>query len=193
MPHLSLLQKKVVHQLHREIDLQANLRHPNIVRLYGYFFDSKRVYLILEYAPGGEVYEQLKSSSTTADGGGAGRFTEARAAVLVARVAQALEHCHARGVIHRDLKPENVMIGYGGECKLGDFGNACSAESSQRKTLCGTLDYLAPEMVEGVEYDHRVDVWSLGVMAYEFVVGHPPFEAQTAAKTYENILERRLE
>eukprot|EP00750_Incisomonas_marina_P027901 INCI6269.1.p1 GENE.INCI6269.1~~INCI6269.1.p1 ORF type:complete len:290 (-),score=42.47 INCI6269.1:347-1216(-) len=180
---MQLQKERMVHQLHREINLQAKLRHKNIIRLFAYFFDSRRVYLILEYAPGGEIYQKLKR---------VGRFSEAEASRYVSKIASALQYCHNRGVIHRDLKPENLLIGYDGEIKVGDFGNACTPELSRRKTLCGTLDYLAPEMVEGKTHDFNVDIWALGVMAYEFIVGRPPFEASATGPTYKRILARRI-
>ena len=92
-----------------------------------------------------------------------------------------------------DLTPvvptaENLLVGAGGDLKIADFGWSVHAPSSRRKTLCGTLDYLAPEMVEGVEHDSGVDVWSLGVLCYEFLYGSPPFEAAGASDTYKRIL-----
>jgi aurora kinase, other len=81
-------------------------------------------------------------------------------------------------VIHRDIKPENLLIGYKGELKIADFGWSVHAPSSRRTTLCGTLDYLPPEMIENKDHDHTVDIWALGVLAYEFLCGHPPFEAE---------------
>jgi len=90
-------------------------------------------------------------------------------------------------VIHRDIKPENLLIGAQGEIKIADFGWSVHAPTSRRNTLCGTLDYLPPEMVEGREHDEQVDVWSLGVLLYEFLVGVPPFEAEGHGATYRRI------
>jgi len=90
-------------------------------------------------------------------------------------------------VIHRDIKPENLLVDSKGEVKIADFGWSVHAPSSKRHTLCGTLDYLPPEMVEGHAHDKSVDIWSLGVLAYEFLVGSPPFEAQGHSETYRRI------
>lgn len=90
-------------------------------------------------------------------------------------------------MIHRDIKPENLLIGNRGEIKIADFGWSVHAPTSRRTTLCGTLDYLPPEMVEGREHDSTADVWSLGVLAYEFLVGSPPFEAECYRATYRRI------
>eukprot|EP00752_Nemacystus_decipiens_P002902 g2700.t1 len=172
-----LLKAGVEHQLRREIEIQSHLRHRNILRLFGYFYDEKRIYLILEFAPGGELYKTLRN----------GRFSEAKGARYVLDVAQALAHCHKKKVIHRDLKPENLLIGSTGGLKLADFGWSVHAPNSRRNTLCGTLDYLPPEMIEGREHDSSTDIWSLGVLAYEFIVGAPPFEAEGYQATYRRI------
>lgn len=168
----------VEHQLRREIEIQSHLRHPNILRLYGYFYDATRVYLILEFAAKGELYGYLKQSV---------RFPEDRSAFYVQQLTQALVYCHRKHVIHRDIKPENLLLDHRGNLKIADFGWSVHAPSLRRKTLCGTLDYLPPEMVEGLPHDANVDIWSLGVLAYEFLVGNPPFEAQSHTDTYKRI------
>ena len=91
-------------------------------------------------------------------------------------MADALGYLHAKHVMHRDIKPENILIGINGELKIGDFGWSVHAPSNRRNTLCGTLDYLPPEMVENREHTDKVDLWALGVLTYEFLVGAPPFE-----------------
>ena len=90
-------------------------------------------------------------------------------------------------MIHRDIKPENLLIGQRGDIKIADFGWSVHAPTSRRTTLCGTLDYLPPEMVEAREHAHSADVWSLGVLCYEFLVGSPPFEADGYRATYRRI------
>ncbi|XP_029647511.1 aurora kinase C [Octopus sinensis] len=168
----------VEHQLRREIEIQSHLRHPNILRLYGYFHDKSRVYLILEYAPEGELYKHLQRKH---------RFSEETAASYIAQMAAALQYCHQKKVIHRDIKPENILLGLKGELKIADFGWSVHAPTSRRTTLCGTLDYLPPEMIENRPHDDKVDLWSLGVLCYEFVVGRPPFEADGHTETYRRI------
>lgn len=174
-----LQQSNVEHQLRREIEIQSHLRHPNILRLYGYFYDKEKVYLILEYAAKGELYKELQRH---------GHFDEKRTATYIASLAQALHYCHTKHVIHRDIKPENLLLGLNGELKIADFGWSVHAPNSRRKTLCGTLDYLPPEMVEGKEHDSAVDNWSLGVLTYEFLFGGPPFEAPGHQETYRRIV-----
>lgn len=99
----------------------------------------------------------------------------------------ALEYCHQNDVIHRDIKPENILLGYNNELKISDFGWSVHAPSSRRQTMCGTIDYLPPEIVSHQAYDYRVDLWCLGILAYEFLVGRPPFESRETSVTYQRI------
>lgn len=158
-------------QIRREIEIQSNLRHPNILKLYGHFHDSKRIFLILEFAAKGELYKHLRKEN---------RFPEWKAAQYIAQMASALRYLHRKHVIHRDIKPENILVGIHGEIKISDFGWSVHAPNHRRATLCGTLDYLPPEMIKSGSkdnsYDEKVDLWSLGVLTYEFLVGEAPFE-----------------
>lgn len=170
--HKSELQQGGVQkQVRREIEIQSNLRHPNVLRLYGHFHDSKRIFLILEFAGRGELYKHLRKEH---------RFPEWKAAQYIAQMAAALKYLHKKHVMHRDIKPENILVGIHGEIKISDFGWSVHAPNSRRQTMCGTLDYLPPEMLKpGSQdnyYNEKVDLWSLGVLTYEFLVGEAPFE-----------------
>ncbi|KDR22618.1 Serine/threonine-protein kinase 12 [Zootermopsis nevadensis] len=171
---------RVEHQVLREIEIQTHLKHPNILCLRTYFYDEKRIYLVLDYAAGGELYKHLQTSPNH-------RFSEGKAAKYVYQVADALNFCHLNKVIHRDIKPENLLLTMRGDILLADFGWSVHAPSSRRKTLCGTLDYLPPEMVEAKTYNEFVDHWCLGVLCYEFLVGRPPFESGDTNETYSRI------
>lgn len=108
------LQKaSVEHQLRREIEIQSHVHHANILRLYGYFYDQMRVYIILEYAPNGELFTLLRQSD---------RFDERTSAQYIVKLCDAISYCHSKHVIHRDIKPENSLIGTSGELKIADFG-----------------------------------------------------------------------
>jgi aurora kinase, other len=167
-------------QVRREIEIQSNLAHPNILRLFGHFHDAKRIFLILEFAAGGELYKHLRKAS---------RFPEWKAAQYIAQMASALKYLHKKHIIHRDIKPENILVGIHGEIKISDFGWSVHTPTNRRKTFCGTLDYLPPEMLKGAGdgwYNEKVDLWSLGVLTYEFLVGEAPFE-DTQAMTQRRI------
>ncbi|KAG0031359.1 hypothetical protein BGZ82_007001 [Podila clonocystis] len=167
MMKADLLRCNMQHQLRREIDIQSNLKHKHILRMDTFFHDKTRVFLVLEYAPQGEMYKKLRKVT---------RFPEWQASKYIYEMTTALLYLHRKHVIHRDIKPENLLLGSHGELKISDFGWSVHAPKSRRSTLCGTLDYLAPEMVEGREHSSPVDLWSLGVLCYEFLVGKPPFE-----------------
>lgn len=178
MDKKELIEYKVEKQFRREVEIQSNLRHPNILRLYGHFHDATRVYLIIEYVACGELFKVLRKE---------GRFSEPKSAKYISQMASALAYLHSKHIIHRDIKPENILLGLDGNIKIADFGWSVHSTSNRRTTMCGTLDYLPPEMVEAKEHDYRVDIWSLGVLTYEFLVGNPPFEESGHAATYRRI------
>jgi aurora kinase A len=180
----TLEKENVVPQLKQEVEIHSRLKHPNIVRMYSYFHDHDRVYLLLEYCPDGSLFDALKSSPCK-------RFEESKAASIMRQICSALSLCHRYQIVHRDIKPENILIGKDGTVKLADFGwavaNRTTESKMRRTTLCGTVEYLAPEMVESLPYDERVDAWMVGVLLFEMLIGTPPFSATTAGDTYDKI------
>eukprot|EP00750_Incisomonas_marina_P024944 INCI5239.1.p1 GENE.INCI5239.1~~INCI5239.1.p1 ORF type:complete len:345 (+),score=82.52 INCI5239.1:62-1096(+) len=181
----------IQHQIKREIEIQSRLKHAHILKLRGFFTDEKRVYMVMEYAKHGSMYDMLQKNGPL-DEDEARRYIQQMCSALFL-----LQKCH---IIHRDLKLENIMIGdKDGKTmiKLGDFGwavnakNGFRAEADRRQTFCGTLDYLAPEMVSGGTYDEKIDMWSLGVLAFEFMHGSCPFagdRAERAAASDEEMI-----
>eukprot|EP00866_Antonospora_locustae_P001218 jgi/Antlo1/1218/1473 len=167
-------------QLRREIEIHSHLRSENIIRMYGYFYDMNCVYLVLEYAGNGEFFRILTMS---------GRFSEKIAADYILQVSNALSHMHGLNVIHRDLKPENMLMGCDNKVKIADLGWAVRNIDKKRYTYCGTLEYLAPEMYTKFNHDKSLDMWCLGILCYEFLVGNPPFEskARSPRETYEKV------
>lgn len=181
-----LRQMRVQRQLIREIKFHWYLKHKNVVPLYGIFHDEDRVYMLMEYADRGDVYKELKQSPDK-------RLTEAKAAQYIKQVLEATIFLHSHDIIHRDLKPDN-LLNCDGVIKLADFGWSVLVEkSSKRKTFCGTLDYMPPEMVSGDKYDSSVDNWSIGVMTYEFIAGTPPFGKESQQETLESIAKSTLD
>lgn len=115
------------------------------------------------------------------------RFSEKVSAEYIYQVVDALKYLHSKNVIHRDIKPENLLFS-NGLVKLSDFGWSVHApDDVKRYTLCGTLDYLAPEMVNKQNYDRKVDIWCVGILTFEFLTGSPPFESNSQEKTFDFI------
>ncbi|TPX32142.1 hypothetical protein SmJEL517_g04729 [Synchytrium microbalum] len=173
--------KQVEHTINEKTILEQ-LRHPFLVHLYGTFQDSQNLYLVLDYIPGGELFTYLRKS---------GRFPTAVARYYAAQVVLAFEFLHDREIIYRDLKPENLLIDSKGNIKITDFGFA-KYVPDVTWTLCGTPDYLAPEIIQAKGYGKAVDWWALGVLLYEMIAGHPPFYDEDHFKLYEKILAGKL-
>jgi len=170
---------QVERTLRREVEVMANVRHPNIVRLFGYFFDEKRVYLILEFCSKGELFDVLYD---------VGKFSERRAAHYVRDLADALYYLHQKNIIHRDIKPENLLIDSKGRIKLADFGwSAHVKPGRKRRTMCGTTEYIPPELIKKEPHDLNVDVWALGVLTYEFLHGRAPFVGDNRRDIFKKV------
>lgn len=174
--------------IRRELEIHQNLAHRNILKLLSWFHDDNSIYLVLEYAAGGSLYSRLKKQPN-------GRFDEQTTAQYVAQLGDALRYMHRKNVVHRDIKPENILLGYHSEIKLADFGYSVHSNSGFRSTVCGTLDYLSPEVAvmlmkpgKGQRYYAKaIDQWSLGVLTYELLVGKPPFEMDNSKATQKKI------
>lgn len=172
----------------RELEVHQMMRHANILRFHSWFHDKKSIYLVLEYAPNGDLFLKLKEQPNN-------HFKEPEAARYIAQLAKALRYMHRKNVIHRDIKPENIMLGYRNEIKLADFGWCVHSESGFRSTVCGTVDYLSPEVAVMMLkpgqtkkwYTNAIGLWSLGVLTYEMLVGKPPFEEKSLQATSKTI------
>lgn len=178
-----ILRLKVHNHIQREIEIQGHLHHPNVLRLLGAFWDNSCIHLCLELAAKGNLYHHMMRQSEK-------KFDDSLAARFMTQLVEALAHCHRAHVMHRDMKPENVLIGNGMRLKVCDFGWAAHTDPQvKRWTLCGTLDYLPPEMVRSENgHSFEVDPWSLGVLAFELVTGKPPFLSRSRSETYRQIL-----
>ena len=173
---MKILKKAVIMKNNEEIHTKterkilAKINHPFIVSLYFAFQDEKKLYLITEFMQGGELFYHLHRERF---------FSNERTQFYAAEIVLALDHLHKNNCIYRDLKPENVLLDKDGHIKLADFGlSKIMLEKNKAKafTLCGTPDYLAPEILEDKGYDKTVDWWSLGALIYEMLVGYSPFK-----------------
>jgi len=164
-----------------ELAVQTGLNHPNVVKLIEWFRTGKVRHIVFEFAPI-EIFNLLDQR---------GRFGLERTCRYVIDVCQGLKYLHDNRIIHRDIKPENLLLDPNGVIKIADFGlsKRCVSQPLRADTICGTNDYLPPEMVREITYDHRVDIWSTGVLAYEFLVGTAPFASHSKRKTRKRINE----
>ncbi|KAJ3180781.1 camp-dependent protein kinase catalytic subunit [Gaertneriomyces sp. JEL0708] len=169
--------KQVEHTVNEKNILEA-IEFPFLVNLLGTFQDCANLYFVLEYVQGGELFSYLRRC---------GRFPNHVARFYAAEVVMAFEHLHQRDIIYRDLKPENLLIDAKGHIKITDFGFAKHVPDVTW-TLCGTPDYLAPEIIQSRGYGRAVDWWALGILIYEMLAGHPPFYDEDHFKLYEKII-----
>eukprot|EP00004_Rigifila_ramosa_P009009 TRINITY_DN2046_c0_g1_i10.p1 TRINITY_DN2046_c0_g1~~TRINITY_DN2046_c0_g1_i10.p1 ORF type:complete len:311 (-),score=80.79 TRINITY_DN2046_c0_g1_i10:208-1140(-) len=168
-----------------ERELLRKVNHPLIVGLKFAFQTQHKLFLVLDYMPGGELFRLLRVEH---------KFTEARSKFYVIEIVLALEYLHKNNIIYRDLKPENILLGADGHIALTDFGLAKDnlPDGDVTYTICGTAEYLAPEVVDGRGYDKSVDWWSLGTLIYEMLTGKPPFLAEEVPDMYQKILHADL-
>merc|ERR1712130_30609 len=162
-----------------ERKILQSLDHPFLMALRYAFQSKEKLYLVLDYIKGGELFFHLKNNR---------RFTEDVARLWCGEIALAMGHLHSLGVIYRDLKPENILVDNTGHVVLTDFGLAKDVSPDEKtNTFCGTPEYLAPEIVTGSGHDKAVDWWSLGILLYELTVGIPPFYSQNVNEMYKKI------
>ncbi|EDR13258.1 uncharacterized protein LACBIDRAFT_308922 [Laccaria bicolor S238N-H82] len=175
---------EITHTLAERLVL-AQVDSPFIVPLKFSFQSEQKLYLVLAFVNGGELFHHLQREH---------RFNEERARFYSAELLLALEHLHELDVVYRDLKPENILLDYTGHIALCDFG-LCKLnmkDNEKTNTFCGTPEYLAPEILSGNGYDKAIDWWTLGVLLYEMLAGLPPFYDENTDKMYEKILNDPL-
>uniref|UniRef100_A0A7N6B308 Serine/threonine-protein kinase Sgk1 n=1 Tax=Anabas testudineus TaxID=64144 RepID=A0A7N6B308_ANATE len=189
---VKVLQKKIIlnrkeqkHIMAERNVLLKNVKHPFLVGLHYSFQTTDKLYFVLDFINGGELFFHLQKERT---------FPEPRAKFYIAEMASALGYLHSLNIVYRDLKPENILLDQEGHIVLTDFG-LCKEGISQTDTtttFCGTPEYLAPEVLRKQPYDNTVDWWCLGSVLYEMLYGLPPFYSRDTHEMYDNILHKPL-
>ncbi|KAK4546678.1 cAMP-dependent protein kinase catalytic subunit [Oleoguttula mirabilis] len=178
-----VVKMKQVEHTNDERRMLQRCRHPFLITLWGTWQDSKNLYMVMDFIEGGELFSLLRKSQ---------RFPNPVAKFYAAEVTLAIDYLHSMNIIYRDLKPENLLLDRHGHLKITDFGFAKEVPDITW-TLCGTPDYLAPEVVSSKGYNKSVDWWSLGILIFEMLAGFTPFwDSGSPLKIYENILKGRV-
>jgi serine/threonine protein kinase len=182
----AIIQKNQVTHTKDEKSILQKIIHPFIVRLHYAFQTPDKLYMILDYVNGGELFYHLKKE---------GKFDVERVRFYSAEIASAIGHLHSLGIVYRDLKPENILLDRIGHICITDFGlsKEISLDSKDgTKTFCGTPEYLAPEVLRGLGHGHAVDWWSLGTLIYEMLTGLPPFYNKNINYMYQKNINWRV-
>mmetsp|Transcript_1128 Transcript_1128/g.1133 ORF Transcript_1128/g.1133 Transcript_1128/m.1133 type:complete len:292 (+) Transcript_1128:184-1059(+) len=170
-----------VERVAREIHILKLIRHPNIIQLYEIIETPKQLYLIMEYASGGELFDYIVANT---------RLKEEEACKFFQQIICGVDYIHHLNIVHRDLKPENLLLDHNKNIKIVDFGLSNTyGEGELLKTACGSPCYAAPEMIAGKKYSgSNVDIWSCGVIMFALICGFLPFEDPDTSKLYKKIL-----
>ncbi|KAI9097428.1 hypothetical protein K1719_025199 [Acacia pycnantha] len=177
----SIIKHKMVDQIKKEISIMKLVRHPYVVRLHEVLASRTKIYIILEFITGGELFDKILHH---------GRLGEAEARRYFQQLIDGVDYCHSKGVYHRDLKPENLLLDSLGDIKISDFGLSALPEQgvSVLRTTCGTPNYVAPEVLSHKGYNGApADVWSCGVILYVLIAGYLPFDEMDLTTLYSKI------
>jgi serine/threonine protein kinase len=178
----SMIQSGRVHAILSERAVLARLRHPFLTELRFAFQSPTKFHLGLEYVPGGDLLGLIRRT---------GRVPLSDAKIYIAELGLALDALHRAGIVYRDVKPDNVLIGADGHLKLADFCLAKEIGQNSTSSFCGTIDYIAPEIIRGRQYAHAIDWWALGVLSYLLIFGESPFFDANREKMLTKILNSR--
>jgi serine/threonine protein kinase len=177
-----IIRLRQVEHVNAERSILHRISHPFVVDLFATFQDSLNVYMLMSYIPGGELFTHLRRAQ---------RFTPDVTRFYLATIVLALRYLHSHNVIYRDLKPENLLLDSRGYLKLTDFGFA-KVVDDRTWTLCGTPEYLAPEIIQSDGHGKAADWWACGILCYEMLVGYPPFFDESPYGIYEKILRGQI-
>uniref|UniRef100_A0A0G4G069 Protein kinase domain-containing protein n=1 Tax=Chromera velia CCMP2878 TaxID=1169474 RepID=A0A0G4G069_9ALVE len=178
-----VIRLKQVEHVKAEKAILQMIEHPFIVNLITAFQDERRLFMVMEYINGGELFSYLRRQ---------GRLPDQDGRFYASEIVSAFEYLHSMNIVYRDLKPENLLIDAVGHVKITDFGFAKIVED-RTWTLCGTPEYLAPEIIQSKGHGKSVDWWALGILIYEMLAGYPPFYDENPFGIYQKVLAGRID
>ncbi|CAL5346367.1 unnamed protein product [Camellia sinensis] len=192
-----VLKHKMIAQIKREISTMKLIRHPNVIRMYEVMASKTKIYIVLEYVTGGELFDKILQNqfhAMSSSQASKGRLKEDEARKYFQQLINAVDYCHSRGVCHRDLKPENLLLDANGALKVSDFGLSALPQQVREDgllhTTCGTPNYVAPEVINNKGYDGaNADLWSCGVILFVLMAGYLPFEEPNLMALYKKIFK----
>mmetsp|Transcript_21357 Transcript_21357/g.47277 ORF Transcript_21357/g.47277 Transcript_21357/m.47277 type:complete len:362 (-) Transcript_21357:268-1353(-) len=183
MKKSEVIRLKQVEHVKAETAILSQIEHPFVVNLLAAFQDSRRLFLVMEFVNGGELFSFLRKE---------GRLSNTFSQFYAGEITLAFEYLHSLKIVYRDLKPENLLIDCEGHVKVTDFGFAKVVED-RTWTLCGTPEYLAPEIIQSKGHGRAVDWWALGILIFEMLAGYPPFYDENPFGIYQKVLAGRID
>ena len=185
MTKRDIFEQKLINQINKEIGIMYNINHPYSVKLYNHFEDNEKLYLIMELASNGNLYNFIQNNKKIK--------TKEMIKKIIIQVIEIIKYLHSLDIIYRDIKPENILLDKDYNVKLCDYGWASYLSKGQFcSAYCGTPEYVSPEVIKKYPYNEKVDIWGIGVLIFELVFGYPPFTSNFNEDRFNNIKEGKI-
>ena len=187
MTKRDIFEQKLINQINKEIGIMYNINHPYSVKLYNHFEDNEKLYLIMELASNGNLYNFIQNNKKQKI------KTKEMIKKIIIQVIEIIKYLHSLDIIYRDIKPENILLDKDYNVKLCDYGWASYLSKGQFcSAYCGTPEYVSPEVIKKYPYNEKVDIWGIGVLIFELVFGYPPFTSNFNEDRFNNIKEGKI-
>ena len=187
MTKRDIFEQKLINQINKEIGIMYNINHPYSVKLYNHFEDNEKLYLIMELASNGNLYNFIQNNKNQKI------KTKEMIKKIIIQVIEIIKYLHSLDIIYRDIKPENILLDKDYNVKLCDYGWASYLSKGQFcSAYCGTPEYVSPEVIKKYPYNEKVDIWGIGVLIFELVFGYPPFTSNFNEDRFNNIKEGKI-
>ena len=182
-----IYEQKLINQINKEISIMYNINHPYSIKLYNHFEDNEKIYLIMELATNGNLYNFIQNKKHQKN------KTKDMIKKIIIQTIEIIKYLHSFNIVYRDIKPENILLDKDFNIKLCDYGWASYFTSGHfLNTFCGTPEYVSPEIIKKYPYNEKVDIWGIGVLIFELVFGYPPFSSNLNEDRFKNIKEGKI-